>query len=346
MVKWLILSWFIVLSVSAAQCGPQPLSLQDLRQDVPPGEPNLPIPKGHAVSQSPNLHPVPLEAGEKLKVAATTNIIGDIARQVGGEAIDLTLLLPLGADPHTFTPSPRDVAAVAEARVVFINGLGLEAFLAELIANAGGEAVVVPVSQGVETRALEEDEGHEPDEAADHDHGEVDPHAWLSPANGLIFVRNIEAALAALDPANAAAYKANAEAYRAKLEELDAWVQAQIETIPAENRKLVTDHNEFGYYADRYGLELVGAIIPAYSTAAEPSAQELAELQTAMRAVGVKAVFVGTTVNPKLAEQVARDSGVKLAFLYTGSLGEVGSGVETYLDLIRYNTRAIVEALK
>jgi ABC-type Zn uptake system ZnuABC Zn-binding protein ZnuA len=159
-------------------------------------------------------------------------------------------------------------------------------------------------------------------------------------------VHNIEHALSELDPANAETYEANAEAYQTQLEELDAWVKAQIESIPAENREMVTDHDAFGYYADRYGLEVIGAVIPAISTGAEPSAADLAALQAAIADLDARAIFVGTTVNPKLAEQVARDSGIQLVPLYTGSLGQAGSGVESYLDFIRANTMAIVEALK
>ncbi len=168
----------------------------------------------------------------------------------------------------------------------------------------------------------------------------------MSPANAMVMVHNIKQALSELDPANATTYAANAEAYQAQLQALDIWVKAQIETIPAENRQLVTDHDALGYYADRYGLQVVGAVIPAYSTNAEPSARELADLQEAIAELNVRAVFVGTTVNPVLAERVAEDTGVKLVPLYTGSLGEAGSGAETYLDFIRFNTSAIVEALR
>ena len=158
-------------------------------------------------------------------------------------------------------------------------------------------------------------------------------------------VHNIEGVLAALDPAQAELYVANAEAYEAQLEELDGWVQSQIETIPAENRELVTDHTVFNYYADRYGLTQVGAVIPSFSTSAEPSAQELAELQDAVIAYDVPAIFVGTTVNPSLSEQVAQDTGKQLVTIYTGSLGPAGSGAETFIDYIRYNTNAFVEGL-
>ena len=168
----------------------------------------------------------------------------------------------------------------------------------------------------------------------------------MTPYNALVYVYNIETALSALDPAHAETYQANAEAYEAQLEALDRWVFTQIETIPSEKREMVTDHDAFGYYADRYGLKIVGAVIPSYSTAAEPSAQEMAKLQEAIAEYGAPAIFVGVSVNPNLAEQVTADTGTQLVPLYTGSLGPAGSGAETYVDYIRYNTTSIVEALK
>jgi len=280
---------------------------------------------------------------EKLNVVVTTSIVGDIVQNVGGDHINLTVLLPLGTDPHAFDPAPRDLTYVADADVIFINGLGLEQFLEKMLKNVRADVPVVAVSDGIETRDLDEAEGHE---AEEHQHEGHDPHAWMSPANVIVFVNNIENALSKLDPANAAAYQANATAYTSKLEELDSWVQEQINTIPPENRNLVTDHDTFGYYADRYGLKITGAVLPGYSTSSEPSAQELAALQDAIVQYRVKAVFVGSTVNPVLAERVAEDTGIQLVPLYTGSLGEAGSDAETYLDYIRYNTKAIVEALK
>jgi len=281
--------------------------------------------------------------GKKLNVVATTSIVGDIVKNVGGDHIDLIVLLPLGTDPHAFDPTPRDLTRVADADVIFINGLGLERFLEKMLKNAGGDIPAVLVSNGVEPRELDQDEDHETDT---HQHEDHDPHVWMSPANVIIFVDNIENALSDLDPANAVDYQANATAYKSELKNLDNWVQEQINTIPPENRNLVTDHDTFGYYADRYGLEMTGAVLPGYSTSSEPSAQELATLQDAITQYGVKAVFVGSTVNPVLAERVAEDTGVQLVPLYTGSLSEAGSGAGTYIDYIRYNTKAIVEALK
>ena len=269
---------------------------------------------------------------EKLNVVATTSIVGDIVKNVGGEHIDLLLSGRLGSTGmRAFDPAPHDLTRVADADVIFVNGLGLEKFLEKMLKNTGGNIPVVVISDGVKPRDLD---------------GDHDPHAWMNPINVIGFVGNIETALSNLDPANAAAYQTNAAAYVSELKTLDSWVQEQINTIPPDNRKLVTDHDTFGYYADRYGLEITGAVLPGYSTSTEPSAQELAALQDAISHYAVKAIFVGTTVNPVLAERVAEDSGIQLVPLYTGSLGKAGSGAETYLDYIRYNTKAIVEALK
>ena len=373
-IKIVIIPIIVMLALAVTQCNPQP----NRSTAQPEGEEHE---TGH--DDPSELSPVPLTDGQKLKAVATTNIVGDLVQTVGGELIELTTLLPIGADPHTFSPAPQDVAAVADAHVVFVNGLHLEEFLEELIENAGGEALVVVLSSSVTTREFEEMDAHEHDEDEgehhnedeedhqreheehdedegkhhnedeedhededEHHHTGVDPHIWTSPANVIVMVHTIEEALSQLDPANAAAFAANAAAYETELEALDAWVMAQIESIPAENRTLVTDHEALGYYAARYGLEVVGAVIPASSTSAEPSAQELAALQATIAEFGVQAVFVGTTVNPVLAERVAGDTGIKLVPLYTGSLGKTGSGVETYLDYIRYNTTTIVEALR
>ncbi len=362
--------WYLVVLVillAAARCGsgtPAPLPFPE-EKAASPGETPAGQTDEHQEEHEAEtgehevggiLAPVTLAGGEKLKVIATTGIVADIVSNVGQDKIELARLLPVGADPHTFEPAPRDLAAVAGAHVIFGNGMGLERFLDSLIENAGGQAAVIHISEGITPRQMNEQ--HEHDEAEEHEeeaghageeehsHEGADPHTWTTPANAIVFVNNVEAALTALDPNNAATYRANAGRYRDELEKLDEWVRAQIETIPQENRELVTDHASFGYYADRYGLEQVGAVIPSFSTGAEPSAQELAALEDAIQQYGVKAVFVGTTVNPSLADQVARDTGTRLVTLYTGSLGPEGSGAETYLDYIRYNTQAIVEGLR
>lgn len=313
---------------------------------------------GHEHEHEPEvaeIEAVSLGTGEKLKVVATTNIVGDVVRNVGGEQIDLTVLMGIGVDPHTYVPTPADTAAIHDAHVVFANGAGLEANLEEMLENAGGEAAHVHVSHGLEFRAPPEGHSHEHEgeqaahsetEGEDgHDHGDVDPHVWFSVPNVIHWVENIELALSGLDPANAEVYEKNAHEYIHELEELDAWIQERVAQIPEANRKLVTNHPAFGYFADRYGLEQAGAIYPV-SPSSEPSAQDIAALEDAIRKYGVPAVFAESTVNRSLAEQVARDTGVKLVPLYTGSLSAPGDGAETYILLMRYDVNAIVEALK
>jgi len=216
-------------------------------------------------------------------------------------------------------------------------------FLPGLVQDS--EAPVIYVSQGIEFREFGRGEARQNEAELEHEREEIDPHTWTTPANVAVFAQNVEQALSALDPANAQTYLANAEAYEAELQALDEWVKAQIATIPSEKRELITDHSVFGYYADRYGLEQIGAVIPAFSTAAAPSAQELAALEDAIREYSVEAIFVGTTINSSLAGQVAEDTGIELVRLYTGSLGPEGSGVETYVAYICFNTIAIVDAL-
>ncbi len=274
----------------------------------------------------------------QLNVVATTAIIGDIARNIGGDAINLTVLLPNGADPHSYAPTPQDMTAVSGADVVLMNGFQLEAGLGQAVLATVENATIVEVSDGITPLAA--------DPNSDAGEGGIDPHTWTSPINGIIFAKNIEAALTTADPARADTFRANAAAYIARLQELDSWVQAQIDTIPPENRTLVTDHAVFGYYVRQYGLQQVGTVVPGFSTAAQPSAQALAALQQTIEQYRVKAIFVGTTANPTVAEQIAQDTGIKIVRLYTGTLGEPGSGAETYIDYIRFDTTAIVNALR
>jgi ABC-type Zn uptake system ZnuABC Zn-binding protein ZnuA len=290
----------------------------------------------------PTLAPVTLGAGEKLQVVSTTSIVADVVRNVGGDQIELTQLIPLGTDPHTFEPIPQDVAAVSDAHVVFVHGAGLEIFLDDLLESAGDAAPAVPVTPGVDLLAFGEEE-HEED---DHDHGGADPHTWFDPNNVIIWVDNIEQALSTLDPDNAQVYAENATAYQNELEALDRWIRDQVDQVPPARRRLVTDHTAFTYFCAAYGFEQIGAVVPAYSTLAEPSAQELATLVEAIEEYDVRAIFVGNTVSPDLAEQVAADTGTQLVFLYTGSLSEAGGPADDYISFMEYDVSAIVEALR
>jgi manganese/iron transport system substrate-binding protein len=315
----------------------------------------------HHTDEMPSLSPVTLSEGEKLKVVATTSIVADVVQNVGGDLIDLTVLVPLGADPHAFEPTPQDAAAVADAHVVFVNGAGLEVFLGPLLESAGEGVTVVPVSDGIELRQFEgaharEHEEREEEYAEEHEkeheeeggyhRGGFDPHTWFDPHNVIVWTHNIEHTLSTLDPDNAEACAANASAYEAELQELDAWIREQLAQVPEANRKLVTDHTAFSYFVHQYGFEQIGALFPGYSTLAEPSAQDLAVLEDAIREFDARAVFVGLTVNPDLAQRVTDDTGTQLVFLYTGSLSEPGGPADDYLSFMRYNVSAIAEALR
>ena len=293
----------------------------------------------------------------KLKVVATTTIVGDVVSEIGGDLIDLTVLLPVGTDPHGFDPTPQDVAKLADADVIFANGLGLEEFLDSMIESAGVENKVVYVSDGIDLLRSEEhhdeDEGeehHNEDEGEEHhhehNHGGIDPHTWFSPLNVMVWIHNIAYALSDVDPDSAQAYAHNEEVYEAELVELDTWIREQVAQIPEDNRNLVTDHSLFTYFADEYSFTQVGALVPGYSTVAEPTAQELAQIEDAIEDLNVKAVFVGYTVNPVLGERVADDTGTELVFVYTGALSETDGAAATYLHYMRYNTTAFVNALR
>jgi manganese/iron transport system substrate-binding protein len=277
----------------------------------------------------------------KLQVVATTTIVGDVVGNIGGNAIQLDVLLPPGSDPHSFDPTPQDVAKIAKANLIFANGAGLETFLDPLLKNAGSQAQVIYVSDGIQ---LIHFQSNLPGEESGPGGG--DPHTWFDPQNVKVWAQNIEKALSAQDPGDAQIFADNAQHYSQQLDELDYWIQTQVGQIPPGQRKLVTDHEAFTYFAARYGFQQVGAIVPGYSTLAQPSAQELAALEDAIRKLSVKAVFVGETVNPNLAQRVAQDTGVKLVYLYTGALSDSNGPAGTYLDFMHYDVNQIVNGLK
>lgn len=284
---------------------------------------------------------------DRLQVLATTSIVADVVQQVGGDYVNVTLLLPLGTDPHTFEPLPQDAAALAETQIVFANGAGLEEFLEPLLESTGAAVKLVEVSAGIELLAFEEHhhEGEET-EGEEHHHEGGDPHTWMDPNNVLIWLDNIAAALIAADPNHAAAFQAHAESYASSLRELDAWIRSGVDQIPAERRGLVSDHAVYGYFAAEYGFTQVGTITGSFSTSAEPSAQELAALEDDIRNSGVRAVFIGVSANQKLAAQVANDTGVKLVPIHHASLSDADGPAASYLEMMRYDVTAIVDALK
>lgn len=292
-----------------------------------------------SLSDPADLTPLELGPGERPLAVATTSLVADVVAQVGGDDVALRALLPRGTDPHAYEPTPSDLRALADAQVVFINGLGLEASLEETIRQVAAGAQVISLSQGVQPRRLPEGSAGAAGRAG------VDPHVWFDPMNVAVWAENASRALGALDPAHAGRFAENARRYRAAMLELDRWIHDQVAGIPEAKRQLVTDHDSLGYFAARYGFEVVGAVVPAYSTVAVPSAGEIAQLEEAVSRLGVRAVFVGTTVNADLAERVADDVGVRLVPIYTGSLSPPDGPAATYVDMMRYNVSAIVEAL-
>jgi manganese/iron transport system substrate-binding protein len=227
---------------------------------------------------------------------------------------------------------------------LIVNGAGVEAFLAKLLQNAGGERRVIEASAGLSSRTPRQGEVVE---AGTSGQPEQDPHFWLDPVSVLKYVENIRDGLSQADPGGKDAYTRNAEAYIAKLKELDAWIGEQVKQVPASRRLLVTNHESFGYFADRYGFKIVGAVVPSVSSNASPSAQQLARLVDAIKATGAPAVFLETGANAQLAQQLAQETGIKVVTgLFTHSITEPGGSAPSYIEMMRYDTKAITDALK
>jgi ABC-type Zn uptake system ZnuABC Zn-binding protein ZnuA len=276
---------------------------------------------------------------------ATFSILTDLVEQVGDDLIEVDTLVSQNMDSHNFEPAPEQVVALAEAAVIFENGLGFESWLDDMVEAAGPDGVRVVVSDGAHLRSADED-GHEDEDDEEHEHGEYDPHIWQDPTNAIVMVENIRDGLSEADPEHAAAYEQNAAAYIAELEELDEWIQEQVATLPEDRRKLVTSHDSFGYYADRYGFEVIGTPLGVSTESSDPSASDIAALIETISDAGVPAIFTENVSNLDVMEQIAGDTGVELAPpLYTDALGDEGSPGENYLSMMRYNTKTIVEAL-
>ena len=285
-------------------------------------------------------------SGESLQIVATTSIVGDVVAQVAGEQVSITTLLPPNSDPHTYQPTPQDIATISKADVIFVNGAGLEVFLEPILENANAEEKTVDLSDDINLLTADEHSNSGRDEDQNIDHDNQDPHVWMNPNNVIAWVNVIQETLGELDPAHAAEYQQNAQRYSAELRELDTWIATQVADIPAQRRTLVMDHLVFGYFAEEYGFQQAGAVIPGFSTLAEPSAQQIAEIIDTIEKLGVKVIFVSDTAPLGIAERVAEDTGSQLVYLHTGSLTESGGVASNYIDYMRYNVNAIVQALQ
>jgi ABC-type Zn uptake system ZnuABC Zn-binding protein ZnuA len=269
--------------------------------------------------------------GEPNPAALTsTTFLADITRNIAGDRAAIDSLLPIGADPHSYQPTPQDMVKIERSKLIIINGAGYESFLAPLLENNGDKKIIVEASANIEAGK----------------NAEVDPHMWLDPNLVITYVENIRAALTQYDPGGAAVYQSNAEAYTAQLKELDLWIQDQVKQIPANKKLLVTNHEALNYFAKRYGFTVAGSVIPSFSSNAAPSAQQMAALIDEIKKLGVQAIFLDAADNDTLAQQIANETGVTVvADLRLESLTE-GAPAATYIDMMKHNVARIVEALK
>lgn len=267
-----------------------------------------------------------------LKVLATTTMIGDMARNIAGGKLVVESILPSGGDPHTYEPTPADAQKVAMADIVLVNGLTLEGWMKKLIDNSGTKALIITVTEGVE--ALKSDV-HE---------GATDPHAWMTAYNGIIYSQNILNAFQKIDPSNKESYQKNFLSYKASLESLDNYIKTAIQQIPEHQRILITSHDAFHYFGLRYGLKLESVM--GTSTDADVQTSDIIRLVKTLKQSRIPAIFIESTINPKLLKQLAKDNHVIIGGnLFADSLGDENSGASTYLDMLKHNADIISQAL-
>lgn len=276
------------------------------------------------------------QAQEKMPVVASFSILGDIVQNVGGDRIAVKSLVGPNGDAHVYSPSPADAKTLADAKVVFSNGLGFEGWITRLIKSSNTKAPNVIATKGIKPRKMTDGHGH--------DHGDGDPHAWQSVPNVKIYVTNIRDGLIAADPAGKAAYEANAVAYLAKLDALDREVRDTLAKIPPERRKIITTHDAFGYFKGAYGIEFIAP--QGVSTESEASARDVARLIQQIRKQKIPAVFLENVSDPRLLKRISEETGAKIGgTLYSDALTDEKGDAPTYIDLIRHNIRTLSTAL-
>ena len=271
----------------------------------------------------------PLKAAERLNVVASFSILGDFVKNVGGDKVNVTTLVGPNGDVHVYTPAPDDARKVADAKLVIVNGLGLEGWLPRLLQSSGSKAMIVVASKGVAPLQVGSD---------------ADPHAWQSVANAKIYVGNISDALIAADPADAEGFRANAAGYLSELDGLDAEVRADVAKVPSERRKVISTHGAFGYFAKAYGVEFIAPL--GVSTETEPSARDVAGIISQVRAGKIPAVFLENMSDPRLVRQIASETGAKVGgTLFSDALTDEKGDAPTYIALARHNIKALTSAL-
>jgi zinc/manganese transport system substrate-binding protein len=272
---------------------------------------------------------LPASAQQRLSVVASFSILGDFVRNVGGDRVDVTTLVGPNSDVHVYSPTPADAKRIADAKLVIVNGLGLEGWLPRLVQSAGSKATIVAATSGVAPRKLGSD---------------ADPHAWQSVANARTYATNIRDALATADPAGAVAYRANADAYLTKLDALDREVRAAVAQIPENRRKVISTHDAFGYLASSYGIEFVAPL--GVSTESEVSARDIARIITQIRSQKIPAVFLENISDSRLIRRISAETGARVGgTLYSDSLTDEKGDAPTYIDMVRHNIKALTSAL-
>lgn len=276
--------------------------------------------------------PVLLIAAEKPKVIATASMISDMAQHIVGDKFEVITIVPIGKDPHTYEPTPGDATTVANADVIFKNDLTFEGWLGKLIDNSGTKAEVIKVTDGVDVIA------------SISYANSTDPHAWMNALNGIIYAENIKNAMVKYDPTNKDFYEKNFIAYKEKLEGLDKYIQEQIQTIPKQQRILITSHDAFQYYGRKYGIQLESIL--GTSTEAQAQTSDIVRLDKVIKSNQIPAVFIESTVNPKMLQGLASSNDITIGgSLYSDSIGDKDSPAPTYFDMLKYNTDVIVKAL-
>jgi len=277
----------------------------------------------------------PVLGQDRMNVVATFSILGDLVKNVGGDRVEVSTLVGPNGDVHVYLPTPGDARKLAAAKVVFVNGLGLEGWVTRLISASSTKASIVIASEGIKPRKMKDE----------HDTGDVpDAHAWQSVANAKIYVANIRDGLIALDPAGKASYDANATAYLGKLDELEKQVAVTIAKIPVDRRKIITTHDAFGYFSDAYGMTFIAP--EGVSTDAEPSAKDLAKIITQIKMQKIPAVFMENITDPRLMEEIARETGATIGgTLYSDALSDPSGPAGTYIEMMLHNGSEFSKAL-
>jgi zinc/manganese transport system substrate-binding protein len=272
---------------------------------------------------------LPARAQERLNVVASFSILGDFVKNVGGDRVNVTTLVGPNSDSHVYSPAPADAKKITDAKLVIVNGLGMEGWLPRLVKSAGSKATLVTATEGITPIKRGSD---------------ADPHAWQSVANAKIYVANISAALSKASPADAAVFNSQAEAYLAKLDALDREVREAVAKIPEGRRKVISTHDAFGYFAAAYGIQFIAPV--GVSTESEPSARDIAGIITQIKSAKIPAVFLENISDPRLIRRISAETGARVGgTLYSDSLTDEKGDVPTYIDMVRHNIKALTRAL-